>query len=68
MEQLFPMLRKWGATGVLIEYEDMFPYSGELHDIAAPNSYRYQTLTDSLWLTHLLPKLQYATVLVWNLK
>jgi hexosaminidase len=34
---------KWikdvGATGVLLEYEDMFPFSGKLHGISASNSY-----------------------------
>lgn len=32
-QQLLPMLREFGATGLLIEYEDMFPYSGELEEI-----------------------------------
>ena len=35
------MLHKWGATGLLVEYEDMFPYSGDLKELAAPNAYRY---------------------------
>ncbi len=39
--QLFPLLHRWGATGLLVEYEDMFPYWGELTDIAAPNAYTY---------------------------
>ena len=38
--QLFPLLHKWGATGLLVEYEDMFPYTGDLADLAAPNAYR----------------------------
>ena len=39
-EKLFPLIKKCGATGLLIEYEDMFPYSGKLQDIAAHNAYR----------------------------
>lgn len=38
-KQIFPLIRSWGATGLLVEYEDMFPYSGALRDIAAPNVY-----------------------------
>ncbi|XP_063234522.1 hexosaminidase D-like isoform X2 [Bacillus rossius redtenbacheri] len=30
LEQLFPLLREWGATGLLLEWEDTFPYSREL--------------------------------------
>ncbi len=28
--QLLPLLRSWGATGILVEWEDMFPYTGSL--------------------------------------
>ncbi|ENN81974.1 hypothetical protein YQE_01685, partial [Dendroctonus ponderosae] len=41
--QLFPLLRKMGATGVLMGYEDMFPYSGTLENISSLNAY---TLAD----------------------
>ena len=27
---MFPLLRDWGATGLLIEWEDTFPYVREL--------------------------------------
>ncbi|CAF1611125.1 unnamed protein product [Adineta ricciae] len=27
-EQIFPLIRKWGATGICMEYEDMFPFDG----------------------------------------
>ncbi|UJR25493.1 hypothetical protein I4U23_006839 [Adineta vaga] len=30
LEKLFPYLKKLGANGLLIEYEDMFPYTGRL--------------------------------------
>ncbi|XP_014671259.1 PREDICTED: hexosaminidase D-like isoform X2 [Priapulus caudatus] len=38
-KQMFPLYHKLGATGLLIEYEDMFPYAGELQDLAAGNAY-----------------------------
>lgn len=37
--KLFPLFSKLGATGFLIEYEDMFPYKGELSNISALNCY-----------------------------
>ncbi|XP_014468107.1 PREDICTED: hexosaminidase D isoform X1 [Dinoponera quadriceps] len=36
---LFPLLRKLGATGVLIEYEDMFPFTDSIEDVHAGNAY-----------------------------
>lgn len=39
-EQLFPLISALGATGLLIEYEDMFPYSGTLlQNLSALNAY-----------------------------
>lgn len=43
-EKIFPLLAKWGATGLLIEYEDMFPYWGKYEVIAAPNCYRQEEI------------------------
>lgn len=40
LKQLLPVLRALGATGLLIEYEDMFPYSGTLQPLAAHNAYK----------------------------
>ena len=37
--RLMPLLREWGATGILIEYEDMFPYKDQLQIICKPYSY-----------------------------
>ncbi|XP_014216975.1 hexosaminidase D-like [Copidosoma floridanum] len=39
---LFPMLKKLGATGILLEYEDMFPFKGDLADVSAGNCYSKQ--------------------------
>lgn len=33
--QLFPLLRTWGATGLLVEWEDTFPYNRELSPIGS---------------------------------
>ncbi|XP_059144400.1 hexosaminidase D-like [Physella acuta] len=39
IEKVLPLLKKWGATGLLIEYEDTFPYNGDLKSLAAPHAY-----------------------------
>lgn len=33
--QLFPLIRAWGATGLLLEWEDTFPYNRELTPIGS---------------------------------
>ncbi|XP_017856347.1 PREDICTED: hexosaminidase D [Drosophila arizonae] len=48
LKQLLPVLRALGATGLLIEYEDMFPYSGNLQPLAARNAYKEAELKDFL--------------------
>ncbi|XP_030068056.1 hexosaminidase D [Microcaecilia unicolor] len=39
LEQIFPLLAKLGASGLLIEYEDMFPYKEELEILRSPYAY-----------------------------
>ncbi|XP_029432113.1 hexosaminidase D-like [Rhinatrema bivittatum] len=39
MKQIFPLLAKLGANGLLIEYEDMFPYREELEVLRSPYAY-----------------------------
>jgi hexosaminidase len=38
-EQLFPLLHKWGADGICMEYEDMFPFDGIVSSIKHKQAY-----------------------------
>ncbi|XP_042585894.1 hexosaminidase D-like [Cyprinus carpio] len=38
-EQIFPLLSSLGANGILLEYEDMFPYEGELSILKSSFAY-----------------------------
>ena len=42
LKELLPLLSSSGATDLLIEYEDMFPYWGELQNISATTAYPMQ--------------------------
>ncbi|MGH0125631.1 UNVERIFIED_CONTAM: hypothetical protein FKN15_024158 [Acipenser sinensis] len=44
LEQIFPLLFKLGANGLLIEYEDMFPYSGDLEILKSENAYSVEDI------------------------
>lgn len=54
----------FGQIGVMLEYEDMFPYSGPLEFIRAGNAYKLDELEDLLhYITvelklHLIPLIQ----------
>ncbi|KAG6449862.1 hypothetical protein O3G_MSEX006298 [Manduca sexta] len=39
LESLLPILKSHGVNGLLMEYEDMFPYEGKLINISAKNAY-----------------------------
>ena len=45
---LFPILSKAGATDLLLEYEDMFPFWGPLANISARNAYTIQDIASLL--------------------
>ncbi|XP_041363574.1 hexosaminidase D-like [Gigantopelta aegis] len=49
-QKLFPLLSQWGCTGLLIEYEDMFPYTAPLEDLAAPYAYSREAILEILQL------------------
>ena len=38
-EQLFPLLHRWGVTGICMEYEDMFPFEGIVQSIRHQQAY-----------------------------
>jgi hexosaminidase len=38
-EKLFPLLHKWGVTGICMEYEDMFPFDGIVSSIKHKQAY-----------------------------
>ena len=39
LKSILPLLKEAGATALLVEYEDMFPYRGRLKNISARNAY-----------------------------
>uniref|UniRef100_A0A8D2QSX9 beta-N-acetylhexosaminidase n=2 Tax=Zosterops lateralis melanops TaxID=1220523 RepID=A0A8D2QSX9_ZOSLA len=39
LPQVLPLLHALGATGLLLEYEDTFPYTGPLEPLQAPHAY-----------------------------
>lgn len=47
-KKLFPLLHSLGATGLLLEYEDMFPYWGKLEYLSAHNAYAKGDIADIL--------------------
>lgn len=44
LRQLLPHLAQWGVTGLVIEYEDCFPYHGALQVLRAPHAYNVEEL------------------------
>uniref|UniRef100_A0A803SL56 Hexosaminidase D n=1 Tax=Anolis carolinensis TaxID=28377 RepID=A0A803SL56_ANOCA len=39
LAEVFPLFHALGANGILLEYEDMFPYDGELKPLCANDAY-----------------------------
>ncbi|XP_053326438.1 hexosaminidase D-like [Spea bombifrons] len=52
-EQIFPLLSKLGANGLLIEYEDMFPFTGELEVLRSPHAYSESDIKNILHLAEI---------------
>ncbi|XP_044308512.1 hexosaminidase D-like [Varanus komodoensis] len=53
LEQVFPLFSKLGANGILIEYEDMFPFKGELEVLKSPYAYSEEDISKILKLAEL---------------
>jgi hypothetical protein len=49
--ELLPLLSSSGATDLLIEYEDMFPYWGSLQNISATTAYPMQVCSIAIITT-----------------
>ncbi|XP_004639513.1 hexosaminidase D isoform X2 [Octodon degus] len=50
LSKIFPLFRALGANGLLIEYEDMFPYEGHLRLLRAKHAYSPSEITEILRL------------------
>ncbi|XP_039356977.1 hexosaminidase D isoform X2 [Mauremys reevesii] len=53
LAEIFPLFRTLGANGLLIEYEDMFPYEGELKPLRAEHAYSASEIKEILYLAKL---------------
>lgn len=51
---LLPLFRDWGGTGLLVEWEDMFPWSGSLSSLARPGHYTTAMVEQLLAQAHIL--------------
>lgn len=49
-KQLFPLLKDAGANALLLEYEEMFPFSGSLEIVRAKNAYSVEDIQTILSL------------------
>lgn len=48
LQKLFPLIKRFGGTGLLLEWEDMFPWGGNLSPIAASNAYSKSEIREIL--------------------
>ncbi|XP_076853382.1 hexosaminidase D-like isoform X4 [Brachyhypopomus gauderio] len=46
LKQIFPLFSSLGASGILLEYEDMFPYERELQVIKSPFAYSIEEIEE----------------------
>ncbi|XP_054834852.1 hexosaminidase D isoform X2 [Eublepharis macularius] len=53
LAEIFPLFHDLGANGILLEYEDMFPYDGELKPLRANDAYSPSEIKEILNLAKL---------------
>uniref|UniRef100_A0A8D0GJD9 Hexosaminidase D n=1 Tax=Sphenodon punctatus TaxID=8508 RepID=A0A8D0GJD9_SPHPU len=53
LAQIFPLFHTLGANGLLVEYEDTFPYEGELKPLQASHAYSPSEIKEILHLAKL---------------
>ncbi|XP_060700177.1 hexosaminidase D-like [Hemiscyllium ocellatum] len=52
--EILPLLSHLGADGILLEYEDMFPYEGKLQKLRSPNAYSPSEIKEIMNLARVL--------------
>lgn len=50
LQKLFPLIKRFGGSGLLLEWEDMFPWTGTLSPMAAGNAYSRAEIKEILKL------------------
>lgn len=73
LTELLPFLRRLGATGLLMEYEDMFPYYGNFSIVRNGDAYKREELKFILKLAEennlkVIPLVQTFGHMEWVLK
>ena len=48
LREIFPLISRAGANALLIEYEDMFPYSGKIVNASALNAFTVNQIQEIL--------------------
>ena len=48
LKEIFPLISKAGANALLVEYEDMFPYWGEIVNASALNAFTVNQIQELL--------------------
>ena len=50
LKEIFPLISKAGANALLVEYEDMFPYWGEIVNASALNAFTVNQIQGYIYI------------------